>query len=448
MDIAFIKKRKGIKMAPRYPNILYLHSHDTGRYVQPYGYPIPTPCIQQLAEEGVLFRQAFCAAPMCSASRASLLTGQYPHSNGMLGLAHRGFSLRDYRQHIVHTLHKAGYYSVLIGEQHISKKPDIIGYDRVIKIDTHHADVVVPTTRDILSNLPTQPFFLSVGFFETHREFFPPTSAQDAQYCLPPPNLPDTPQTRQDMASFKASARSLDWGVGAVLAALEANGLADNTLVICTTDHGLAFPGAKATLTDHGTGVMLIMRGPGGFSGGKVYDAMVSQIDLFPTICDLLQIEQPTWLQGASFMPLIRKQTNEIHDAVFAEATYHAAYEPQRALRTKRWKYIRRFDDRSAPVLPNCDDSPSKDLLVEYDWSKRPVAREQLYDLIFDPNESCNLADDPSAMPVLVEMRDRLEGWMKNTDDPLLYGSIPLPSGVELNDPDQLSPYEPTSIYP
>ena len=86
------------------PNILYLHSHDTGRSVQPYGYPVPTPRIQGLAEEGVLFRQAFCAASTCSASRACLLTGQYAHSNGMLGLAHRGWSLNDYHHHIVHTL--------------------------------------------------------------------------------------------------------------------------------------------------------------------------------------------------------------------------------------------------------------------------------------------------------------------------------------------------------
>ena len=100
------------------PNILYLHSHDTGRYVQPYGYAVPTPRIQGLAEEGVLFRQAFCAASTCSASRACLLTGQYAHSNGMLGLAHRGWSLNDYRHHMVHTLREqAGYHSVLVGEQ-------------------------------------------------------------------------------------------------------------------------------------------------------------------------------------------------------------------------------------------------------------------------------------------------------------------------------------------
>jgi arylsulfatase A-like enzyme len=80
-----------------HPNILYLHSHDTGRYVQPYGYAIPTPNIQQLADEGVVFRQAFCAASTCSASRACLLTGQYAHANGMLGLARRGWSLNDYR---------------------------------------------------------------------------------------------------------------------------------------------------------------------------------------------------------------------------------------------------------------------------------------------------------------------------------------------------------------
>src|ERR671936_1823714 len=100
---------------PVRPNILYLHSHDTGRYVEPYGHAIPTPAVMRLAHEGVLFRQAFCAPSTCSASRACLLTGQYAHSNGMLGLAHRGFPLKDYRHHIVHTLRKIGYWSGLVG---------------------------------------------------------------------------------------------------------------------------------------------------------------------------------------------------------------------------------------------------------------------------------------------------------------------------------------------
>ncbi|HLJ35676.1 MAG TPA: sulfatase [Ktedonobacteraceae bacterium] len=428
------------------PNILYLHSHDTGRYVQPYGYAIPTPNIQRLAEQSVLFRKAFCASPTCSPSRACLLTGQYAHTNGMLGLAHRGFSLRDYRHHLVHVLRQQGYWSSLIGEQHISKEPGIIGYDRVYKIETSHVKAVAPLAIEILRNSPQQPFFLSTGFFETHRGFFEPTSPQDANYCRPPLTVPDTPQTRQDMASFQASAWSLDQGVGAVINALDASGLAENTLVICTTDHGLAFPGMKCTLTDHGIGVMLIMRGPGGFSGGKVIDAMVSQIDIFPTVCDLLGIEQPEWVQGTSFLPLIQGKVSALHDAIFAEATYHAAYEPQRAVRTDRWKYIRRYGDRQTPVLANCDDSPSKDLFMQYGWQNRVLASEQLYDLIFDPNEVANMASDPVVAPILREMRTRLDQWMISTDDPLLHGPVSAPAGAEINDPDQISPGDPTHI--
>src|SRR5947209_18984101 len=115
-------------MQPHRPNILYIHSHDTGRYVQPYGHAIPTPNIQRPEEQGVLFRKAFCAAPTCSPSRASLLTGQYAHCSGMLGLAHRGFSLHDYRQHILYTLRKVGYYTALIGEEHLAKDTRTIGY--------------------------------------------------------------------------------------------------------------------------------------------------------------------------------------------------------------------------------------------------------------------------------------------------------------------------------
>src|SRR4029453_17864408 len=145
---------------------------------------------------------------------------------------------------------------------------------------------------------PSAPFFPSIGFFETHREYFEPTSVRDSLYSLPPANLPDTPETRRDMASYKASARSLDHGVGAVLNALDEHDLSDDTIVIPPPDHGLAFPGAKATLTDRGLGVLLIVRGPGGFHGGRVSDAMVSQIALFPTVCELLELQRPGRLPG------------------------------------------------------------------------------------------------------------------------------------------------------
>lgn len=417
------------------PNIVYLHSHDTGRHIQPYGHQVPTPNIQRLADQGVLFRQAFSAAPVCSASRAALLTGEYSHTNGMLGLAHRGYRLADYDHHLVHTLRTAGYTSTLIGEQHLSSDPQDIGYDEIIEIDSTHAAHVAPAAAAFLRREHDRPFFLSVGFFETHRDYFEPTSVRDALYSLPPAHLPDTPETRRDIAAYKASARSLDQGVGTVLDAV-----GDDTLVILTTDHGLAFPGAKATLTDRGIGVMLIIRGPG-FGTGKVSDELVSQVDLFPTICELAEIERPGWVRGRSLLDAER------NEAVFAEITFHAAYEPQRAIRTRRYKYIRRFDNgHEGPVLANIDDSPSKDYLLAHGLAERTLAAEELYDLVFDPGEASNLAGDPAHAATLDELRGRLLEWMTETEDPLLHGPVEPEEGVEINLPSQRSPDEPTIV--
>jgi arylsulfatase A-like enzyme len=426
------------------PNIIYLHSHDTGRYVQPYGHQVPTPNIQRLADQGLLFRQAFCAAPSCSGSRACLLTGQWAHVNGMTGLAHRGWRLKDYGRHVVHPLRAAGYWSALIGEQHLSEDPGVLGYDHVVDIGTTRVHSIAPAALQLLRSRPPQPFFLSIGFFETHREFFEPSSVRDALYGAPPAHLPDTPETRSDMASFKASARSLDQGVGAVLHALDELGLVDNTILVLTTDHGLPFPGAKATLTDRGLGVLLIVRGPGGFLGGHVTDALVSHVDIYPTLCELAGAPLPGDLAGHSLLPLARGERAEIRDELFAELTYHVAYDPQRAIRTKRYKYIRQFGERLEPVLPNVDDSPSKDLLVAAGWRERRRPREQLYDLVMDPGEMRNLAGDPACDEVQTALDERLHRWMADTADPLLDGPVPVPPGGVVNDPAGLSPNEPT----
>lgn len=432
----------------RPPNILYLNSHDTGRYVQPYGYAVPTPNIQMLADQGVLFRKAFAAAPVCSGSRAALLTGQYAHSTGMLGLAHRGYKLAHPERHIVHTLHEAGYWTGLIGEQHVSARPEDLGYEHVVEIESTHARDVAPAAMSTLENLPAKdrPFFLSVGFFETHREYFEPTAKQDTLYSAPPAHIPDTPATRRDMAAYKASARALDQGVGAVLGALDEHDLERDTLVILTTDHGLAFPGSKATVFDRGCGVMLILRGPSGFEGGRVIDALVSHLDLYPTICELAGLPLPAWLDGESLLPLVRREAEELRDELFFEVTYHAAYEPQRAVRTRRHKLIRRFDDEfPGPVMPNIDDGPTKDLLLASGWADRAPDPEQLYDLLLDPQEMRNLVDDPAYAATLADLRGRLERWMRETDDPLLDGPVPPAPGTFYNLRDQISAEEPTT---
>jgi hypothetical protein len=140
---------------------------------------------------------------------------------------------------------------------------------------------------------------------------------------------------------------------------------------------------------------------------------------------------------------MIRGDVEEVNDEIYAGVTYHAAYEPQRAVRTRRWKYIRRFDGRERPVLPNCDDSLSKDVRLAAGWQHRKVAAEALFDLAFDPQERDNLAGDPDHEQDLSDMRGWLDRWMRRTNDPLLAGPVPLPPGGVANNPDDLSPNMP-----
>jgi arylsulfatase A-like enzyme len=422
------------------PNIIYLHSHDTGRYIQPYGHAVPTPNLQRFAEQGVVFRNAFSVAPNCSPSRSALVTGHAPHCNGMNGLAHRGFSLVDITQHILHTLRPQGYHSSLFGVQHVAKQPHLIGYDQVW-VESGRAANVVHAVRTFLRDVP-QPFYMEIGFFETHREF-PDQDDADVTYCRPPAPLPDMPEIRRDMAAFIKSAKILDDAVGVVMQALVETGLVDHTLMFYTTDHGPAFPGMKTTLTNHGIGVPLIVRGPGGFVGPKLIEAPVSHMDIFPTVCDLVGIAAPAWVQGKSLLPLVRGETDVLHAQLFAEVTYHAAYEPMRAVHTPRYKYIKRFDNRTAPVRPNVDDSPSKTVWHDHGWAERPIDAELLYDLIFDPNESNNLVANLRYADVLADMRGRLQRWMTETHDPLLAGAVPLPAGAQANDIDAYTPSGP-----
>ena len=442
----------------RRANIIFMHSHNTGRFIQPYGHAVPTPNMQRLAEEGVLFRQAFCTAPTCSPSRASFLSGMYPHSCGMFGLGHRGFKMTDDTFHLVHTLKQNGYHTALAGVEHTAPDPTSVGYDQLLSTeDTNYPELSdtrdpVEAVVEFLAQEHGKPFFTSLGLNVTHRPFPPPDPAnhpaEDERYCTPPP-LPDVPEIRTDMAAFKASAREMDDSYGAVLDALDQTGLADNTLVCCFTDHGLQFPRHMSNLEDPGIAVYLIVRGPGGFIGGLVVDELVSLMDLVPTAYDLAGIEKSEFVEGVSLRPLVTGKRDSVHDAIFAESNYHAAYEPMRCVRTKRYKYIRRYDDRDRLNLPNVDDTNSKQYLLGQGWREQAHDRELLYDLTFDPYESNNLVELPMMRDILTEMRERLENWMRKTDDPLMKGgTVPAPSGAVVNDPDGESPHDPVIAIP
>ncbi len=271
------------------------------------------------------------------------------------------------------------------------------------------------------------PFFLDIGFGETHTtnnaspagSYFGYKNGDPATAELPV-NLADTPETRRDMADFAVAAEQLDANIGRILDTLKARGLADNTLVIVTTDHGIPLPGMKANHTDGGLGVMLMLRGPRGFSGGKVSNALVSNIDVFPTLCEVLGLPAPAWVQGRSLMPLVRGEVEEVNEAVFAEYEDHAVPDPIASVRTRDYKYIRRLDGNDVPRYRNTDATHTKALWLREGWDLHLSAPEQLYDLRNDPAEKTNLTADPAYGDVLNGMRGLMVARMEQYDNPLL----------------------------
>lgn len=444
-------------------NILYLHTHDSGRYLQPYGYAIPTPGLMALAQESVLFRNCFSAAPTCSPSRSAMLTGMNPHSSGMIGLAHRGFTLNDPHQHLAHYLASKGYETILCGVQHeiASGHEKELGYQNILtpkvprisdgpltpqQVQTQRFSqdyAIARKAADYLTQPKSRPFFLSVGLSATHFNLPEPDPDINPNYVQPPPTLPDNPITRRDMAGFHTLAHHADQCISIVLDGLRKSPLAENTLALFTSDHGIAFPWMKCTLYDSGIGVALILRFPAGKHGGRVVDALVSHMDVFPTLCDYVDLPKPAWLEGYSMIPLLEGQVERVRNEIFAEVTYHAAYEPMRCVRTERYKFIRYFDDFIDTVKPNIDWSPSKDFLIEHGLRERPHdPAEMLFDLYFDPSERVNLADNPRYKSIREDLVARLQHWMEKTHDPILHGRVPKPIGAIANRREGLHPFE------
>ena len=432
-------------------NFIYIHTHDSGVFLEPYGAPVPTPALQEFAREGILFRNNFCAAPTCSPSRAALLTGKYPHQCGMTGLAHRGFDLKDPEDHLSHFFRDRGYETVLAGIQHEVPDVSVLGYQKVIgsshdmkheepfdtiKHDLDNATAVV----DYLKAHHEKQFFLSVGFFNTHRPFPHPLELQDAGTCPVPPGIADTKENREDTLSYLRSAEIADTAFSMVYDAIKAAGLLENTTVMFTTDHGIAFPGMKCNLTDSGIKVAQILKIPGR-SSGVIVEEMTSHIDVFPTFCELAGFEKPDGLEGRSLLPLIDDGI-PVRDEVFAQISYHAGYDPQRCLRTGRYKYIRKYDKDALPVRANVDDCPAKTLLFENGYYDIPQARTYLFDLVNDPMEKENLSGRPGYREVESDLSSRLTSWMERTEDPLLKGPVPMPAGAIVNSRECISPSE------
>jgi len=415
-------------------NILHIITHDTGRYLGCYGENIKTPEIDKLAENGIVFTNYFCTAPQCSPSRASMFSSLMPHQNGVYGFAHRGFILREDINYLPKILQRNGYRTFLFGIQHETswEKAETLGYEKAFKGKSFSCDDITPLLIEFLKQNPSEPFFISCGFIETHRPF--PVVENVSENLKIPSFLPDEIEVKKDIAGLNVLVEKVDKSVGEIVKTLEETGLAKNTLIIFTTDHGIAFPGAKATLFDPGIGISLIMRGPDIPSGERI-DCLSSNLDFMPTILDYLEIDIPENIEGKSLMPAIKKERKEVRDKIFTELTYHAAYDPMRSVRTKKYKYIRNFEARPYYFPPNVDPGFSKELFRRSEYYEKIRPFEFFFDLEKDPFEKENLIDNPEYKNTIDEFRKILLKWMKETDDPLLKGMVIPPEGAKITPP-------------
>jgi arylsulfatase A-like enzyme len=377
----------------------------------------------------MLFERSFCTAPQCSPSRAALHTGRYPHATGMLGLAHApfGWQLHADEQHLAQRLRAVGYRTALVGRQHLTERERAaeLGYDRVtpVKPAREEADAALALLTEL-----APPFYLEVGFEEPHRPYdFGGAQPDTAGGVEIPPYLPQTPEAREDLAAFQGAVRQMDSAVGRVLAALDQLQLGDTTWIVFATDHGIAMPRAKATLYDPGLESALLMRCPSGFSGnGRRVAALVSNVDVVPTILDGLGVPAPHSLHGRSLWPLLRGQPYQPRAEIFAEKTYHTHYEPMRCVRTARHKLIVNLEiDQAVDVPTDIQLSPIYPSLIPAFAHTRPHL--EVYDLEADPWEQTNLADRPELRPIQADLSARLLSWMRETADPLLQGPVASP---------------------
>jgi len=434
------------------PNIVLFITHDQGKFVGCYNTPqtpniLNTPNIDNLAETGVRFTNYFCTAPQCSPSRGSIQTSLYPHQNGLMGLVNRGWTLPEHNKTLPMYLKEKGYSTHLIGLQHESKTPSDLGYNTMSKRFFSKKGIEIgfmyncKLVEEECSTFfkehknATKPFYLSIGVEEVHRPFKIWGDPVDPELVEIPPFLPENNIIKKELSEFYGAINRVDITIGRLINMLENSGLKENTLFILTTDHGSPFPRAKCTLYDPGIETFLIINQPNSIhiNGGRVIDSLLSNIDLLPTLLDIIGAKPSEKVEGKSFLPILKNEANEIRTEIYVEKTFHEIYDPIRGIRTHDYKYIKNFEKLETLYqipLPSLMSPSGKIIKDSYN---KPRMDEELYDLKNDPNEQKNLIDHKDYRDILSDLRSRLDSWLKSTTDPILRGKIPSQPGVRYN---------------
>lgn len=450
------------------PNILFFISDDqsyahTGANGDPV---VSTPAFDRVAREGLRFVHAFCDAPTCGPSRSAILTGQPIWRLEEAGNIHSTLPAKF--DTYTELLQKAGYAIGHTGKGWSPGRIEAGGRTVNPAGPAFRAKSLTPPQegmsrldyaenfRDFLKLVsPDQPFCFWLGTYESHRGFEQGAgikNGKDPEKTVVPPFLPDHDIVRSDMLDYLVEVEYFDSVVEKSLGILEQTGQLDNTIIVITSDHGMPFPRAKASLYDAGSRVPLAIRWPRGIrQPGRVVDAFVNLSDLAPTFLEAAGVEAPTMMTARSLVDVFQARATDARGAAFIAMERHDGCRqggkgyPSRAIRTKDFLYIHNFEPTRWPAgspdasvcaraIPygEIDRSPTKTFLMDHrtehgiarlaelSFGMRPA--EELYDLKRDPHQLHNVAGGSEYLEAQSSMRKRLWDHLRVTRDPRVVG--------------------------
>ncbi|QNL47864.1 sulfatase [Olivibacter sp. SDN3] len=434
----------------RKPNILLIIADDLSKTLPLYGdSTITTPGMDAVAKDGVVFERAYCTASSCTPSRASILTGKYPHQLAEGGNLH-GF-LPPEHENYTRILAENGYRVGLQGKGWGPGNYSAGGYT------DNPAGKSYQNFETFMEDQPADvPFCFWIGSHDPHRPYSPELRERLGINSLKvkvPAWLPDDRLVHSDFLDYYAESKRFDQTVEKAIALLKEKGIYEQTLIVITSDNGMPFPRVKANAYDMSTNIPLIIGWGGNFMKGNRLEELVSLVDLAPTFLSAAGLEVPKSMVGQSLLDLLKTgESTQQRAAVFSERERHAYVRagnlgyPMRAIRTDRFLYINNLrpdrwpagdpeNTESNRFFGDIDDGPTKQLLLKNEndptyekfrlWSldKRPA--EELYDLEKDPDQLKNLAKDPSYDKIRRELAERLMEWRKSTKDTVTETSEP-----------------------
>ncbi|KRC78410.1 arylsulfatase A family protein [Sphingomonas sp. Root241] len=452
MTIAQTSAKAQPAEAPARPNLVVFLADDLGNDLTPWGdRNVRAPNIARLAQDGMVFDRAFVASPACAPSRAALLTGLMPARNG--AEANQKPPRADVRK-LPSYLQALGYEVVAFGKVSHYKQTGMYGFDHFEHDTFHDPDGVASAIGWLKARKDKRPLAIFVGSNWPHVPWPESAEGYDPAAISLPPKTVDTPTTRDARARYYAAVSKLDKEVGNTLEAVD-QVLGKDTFVLFSSDHGAQWPFGKWNLYDTGIRVPTIARWGGHIRPGTRTDAMVSWIDILPTLVDVAGGKAPAGIDGKTFAPVLRGETDKGRSEIYTTHNNDGSINvyPMRSVRTDRWKYIsnlhpeyvytthidqwvKRVD--SGKYFPSWREAakgdPAAKAIVDA-YYRRP--KEELYDLSVDPDEKHNLAADPRHADVLKSLRFRLAAWRaEQHDDHPVEGKPHFEEGSLYGEPD------------